>query len=78
MDFSETVAITLRRADYKDSSQIVTFYTRGYGKIQVLVKGLKRSLKGISGGIDLLTHNNIVFIRRASSALNIMTEWDLK
>ena len=74
MDFSETDAITLRRTDYKDFSQIVTFYTRGYGKIQVLDEGLKRSLKGISGGIDLLTHNNIVFIRRASSVLNIMTD----
>ncbi len=78
MNFSETDAITLRRTDYIDSSQIVIFYTRDYGRIQVLVKGLKRSLKGISGGIDLLTHNHIVFIRRASSALNIMTEWDLK
>ena len=76
MDFSETDAITLRRTDYKDSSQIVIFYTRGYCKIQVLVKGVKRSFKGISGEIDLLTHNHMVFIRRAGSALNILTEWD--
>ncbi len=78
MDFSKTHAITLRRTDYKDSSQIITFYTRDYGKIQALAKGVKRSVKGISGGIDLLTYNHIVFIRRGSSALNILTEWALR
>jgi len=64
MDFSKTHVITLRRNDYKDSSQIVTFYSRDYGKIQALAKGVKRSVKGISGGIDLLTYNHIVFIRK--------------
>ncbi len=78
MDFSKTLAITLRRTDYKDSSQIVTFYTRDFGKIQTLAKGVKRSVKGISGGIDLLTYNHIVFIRKGSSALNILTEWALR
>ena len=52
MDFSKTDAITLRKTDYKNSSQIVIFYVRDYGKIQVLVKGVKRSFKGISGEID--------------------------
>ena len=78
MDFSKTLAITLRRTDYKDSSQIVTFFTRDYGKIQALAKGVKRSVKGISGGIDLLTYNHIVFIRRRSHTLNILTEWALR
>lgn len=78
MDFCKTPAITLRRTDYKDSSQIITFYTRDYGRIQTLAKGLKRSVKGISGGIDLLTYNNIVFIQRESSTLNILTEWVLR
>ena len=78
MDFCKTPAITLRRTDYKDSSQIITFYTRDYGKIQALAKGLKRSVKGISGGIDLLTYNHIVFIQRGSSTLNILTEWALR
>ena len=42
----------------------------------MLVKGVKRSFKGVSGEIDLLTHNHMVFIRRAGSTLNILTEWD--
>ena len=78
MGFCKTSAITLRRTDYSDSSQIITFYTREYGKIQALAKGLKRSVKGISGGIDLLTHNNIVFIQRERTNLNILSECTLQ
>ncbi len=77
MVFYKTPAIVLRKIDYGDSSQIITFYTREYGKIQTLAKGLKRPVKGISGGIDLLTHNHIVFIQRSHSNLNILTEWML-
>ncbi len=77
MNFCKTPAIALRRSDYKDSSQIVTFYTRDYGKIQTLAKGLKRPVKGMSNGIDLLTYNHIVFIQKEKSALNILTEWVL-
>lgn len=78
MSFCKTPAVTLKRSDYRDSSQIITFYTRDYGKIQTLAKGLKRSVKGVSGGIDLLTYNNIVFIHRERSNLNILTEWVLQ
>ena len=78
MGFCKTPAVTLKRSDYRDSSQIITFYTRDYGKIQALAKGLKRSVKGVSGGIDLLTYNNIVFIHREHSSLNILTEWVLQ
>ena len=78
MSFCKTPAVTLKRSDYSDSSQIITFYTRDYGKIQALAKGLKRPVKGVSGGIDLLTYNNIVFIHRERSNLNILTEWALQ
>jgi len=78
MDFCKTPAITLKRSNFSDSSQIITFYTRDYGKIQTIAKGIKRSVKGISGGIDLLTYNNIVFIQKEHSGLNILTEWILK
>ena len=46
MDFSKTDAITLRKTDYKNSSQIVIFYVRDYGKIQVLVKRSKTFFEG--------------------------------
>ncbi|MDR4499488.1 MAG: DNA repair protein RecO [Candidatus Scalindua sp.] len=78
MGYHNTPAIALRKIDYGDSSQIITFFTRDYGKIQTLAKGLKLPVKGISGGIDLLSHNQIVFIQRGRSHLHILAEWMLQ
>ncbi len=78
MGYYNTPAITLRKIDFGDSSQIITFFTREYGKIQTLAKGLKLPVKGISGGIDLLTHNHIVFLQRGRSHLHILAEWMLQ
>ncbi|GJQ58083.1 MAG: DNA repair protein RecO [Candidatus Scalindua sp. AMX11] len=78
MGFYSTPAITLRKIDFGDSSQIITFFTRKYGKIQTLAKGLKLPVKGIGGGIDLFTQNQIVFIQQGRSHLHLLTEWMLQ
>ncbi|OQZ02362.1 MAG: DNA repair protein RecO [Candidatus Brocadia sp. UTAMX2] len=70
-----TAAIALGRSDYSDSSQIVTFYTRDYGKIRVLAKGFKRSSgKHSSRAIDLLSHYHIIFIKKELTSLHTLTE----
>lgn len=75
MAVCKTEAITLRRTDYSDSSQIITFYTRDYGKIQTLAKGFKRiSKKSGTKAVDLLTHNQILFIKKEHTSLHTLTE----
>lgn len=75
MPVLKTEAITLRRTDYSNSSQIITFYTRNYGKIRTLAKGFKRSSgKFNSKAIDLLTYCQILFIKKEHSSLYTLTD----
>lgn len=75
MSIVRTEAIALRRTDYSNSSQIITFYTRDYGKIQTIAKGFKRaSGKYNSKAIDLLTYYQILFIKKEHTSLHILTE----
>ena len=75
MSVCKTEAITLRRTDYSDSSQIITFYTRDYGKIHTLAKGFKRiAKKSGTKAVDLLTHNQILFIKKEHTTLYTLTE----
>ena len=75
MAVCKTEAITLRRTDYSDSSQIITFYTRDYGKIHTLAKGFKRiAKKSCTKAVDLLTHNQILFIKKEHTSLYTLTE----
>ena len=75
MSICRTEAIALGRTDYSNSSQIITFYTRNYGKIRTLAKGFKRaSGKCTTKAIDLLTYYQILFIKKEHSSLHILTE----
>lgn len=75
MPVLKTEAIALGRIDYSNSSQIITFYTRDYGKIRTLAKGFKRSSgKYSSKAIDLLTYYQILFIRKEHTSLYLLTD----
>lgn len=75
MPVLKTGAIALGRTDYSNSSQIITFYTRDYGKIRALAKGFKRSSgKRSSKAIDLLTYYQILFIKREHTSLHLLTD----
>lgn len=76
MDFCKTKAITLKRRDYSNTSQIVTFYTSDYGKVQTLAKGSKRMGKKALGSIDLLCYSEVIFIKREGSGLHVLTDWE--
>ena len=71
-------ALTLRRVDYSETSQVLVCLTRAHGKIRVIAKGSKRSTKTrFSPGIDLLERGEIVYSQREGreAALGTLTEW---
>jgi len=75
MSVFKTEAIALGRIDYSDSSQIITFYTRDYGKIHTIAKGFKRaSVRHGSKAVDLLTYYQILFIKKEHTHLHTLTE----
>jgi DNA repair protein RecO (recombination protein O) len=75
MPVIRTEAITLGRTDYRNSSQIITFFTRNYGKVRTLAKGFKRSSsRHSSRAVDLLTYYQILFIKKEHDSLHILTE----
>ncbi|MDI6759566.1 MAG: DNA repair protein RecO [Candidatus Brocadiaceae bacterium] len=77
MEFCKTLAVTLKRVDYSNTSQIATFYTLNYGKIQALARGSKRMGKKAPGSIDLFSYNEIIFLKKEPGSLHLLTEWEL-
>lgn len=73
----KTSAIVVRQADFSESSRVVTLFTRDFGKISVVAKGVKRLKSPFEAALDLLTVCNIVFIRKSTSGLDILTEAQL-
>jgi DNA repair protein RecO (recombination protein O) len=78
MAFRKTEAITIHQKDYSESSQFITFYTKDYGKITLLGRGIKRQKHRCLNPPDLFSHNEIIFIDRSPRGINLLTEITIK
>ncbi|NLE59435.1 MAG: DNA repair protein RecO [Planctomycetes bacterium] len=71
-------AITLRRLDYSETSQVLVFLTREHGCRRLIAKGIKRGTKKhFATGIDLLERGQVMFVAKSQSdaSLGTLTEW---
>lgn len=78
MAYAKDTAVSLRRLDFSESSQVLVFYTAAHGKQRLIAKGIKRATKKrFAAGIDLLELGEVVFSHRdrPSGALGVLTEW---
>jgi len=71
-------AIVLRIHPWSETSLIAHMLTRQFGKISVLAKGARRPKGPFEAALDLLSICRVVFIPKASDALDILTEAKLQ
>jgi DNA repair protein RecO (recombination protein O) len=64
-------------ADFSESSRVATFFTREFGKVATVAKGAKRPKNPFDAALDLLAACEVVFLRKSSSGLDILTEAQL-
>jgi DNA repair protein RecO (recombination protein O) len=72
MDTERAEGIVLRRQTVTESSLIVTWYTREFGKLKTMAKGARRSKGPFQGKIDLFYRDEIVFLRSRRSDLHLL------
>ncbi len=77
MSAEKTTGIVIRQADFSESSRVVTFFTRDFGKISCVAKGAKRLKGPFETALDLLAESGLVFLRKSSGGLDILTECQL-
>jgi DNA repair protein RecO (recombination protein O) len=77
MSMEKTDALIIRLADFSETSRVVTFFTRDFGRISALAKGGKRLKGPFEAGLDLLAQSRIVFLRKSTPGLDILTEAQL-
>ncbi len=67
-------AIVVRTTDWSETSRIATLWTREFGKVRALAKGGRRLKSNFENALDLLTLCRIVFLRKSSGSLDLLTE----
>ena len=74
MAAEKALALVLRTTDWSETSRIATLWTREFGKVRVLAKGGRRLKSNFESALDLLTLCSIVFLRKSSGGLDLLTE----
>src|SRR5579871_199415 len=70
----KALAIVVRTTDWSETSRIATLWTREFGKVRILAKGGRRLKSNFENALDLLTVCSIVFLRKSSGGLDLLTE----
>lgn len=74
MSMEKATALVIRGTDFSETSRIVTLWTKEFGKVRALAKGGRRLKSNFDVALDLLTVCGIVFIRKTSTSLDLLTE----
>lgn len=74
MSLQKSLALVLRSVNYSESSTVTTLFTQEHGKITGLAKGSRRLKSSFEAALDLLTLCRVVFIRKSSEQLDLLTE----
>jgi DNA repair protein RecO (recombination protein O) len=74
----KALALVLRVVEFSETSSVVTLFTREFGKVRGLAKGARRLKGPFESALDLLSLCRIVFLRKSSDVLDLLTEAKLE
>ncbi len=60
--------------EFSETSLVVTAFSREFGKLRAIAKGARRPKGPFESALDLLALCRIVFLRKSSDALDLLTE----
>ncbi len=58
-----THGIVLKRRDYREVDRVLTLYTKEYGKIEALARGVKKIVSKLAGHLEPLSYSSFMFAR---------------
>jgi len=70
--------IVLKSVDFRETSRIVTFFTREHGKVTGILKGIRKDHKKFGSNVDQFSVNDIVYYPTRSSEIHLISHCDLK
>ena len=78
MAIQKSLGIVLRRQDLRETSLIVTFYTRDFGKIKGILRGVRGDrAQWFGGSLEVLSLDEIVFYENKKRDIYTVSQCDL-
>ncbi|MCB9757246.1 MAG: DNA repair protein RecO [Candidatus Omnitrophica bacterium] len=74
----KTEGIVLKTFDLRETSRIAIFFTKEYGKVGGVLKGIRKDHKKFGSSVDRFSVNDIVYYQYRNSDLHLISHCDLK
>ncbi len=72
----KTEAIILKTMKYRDTSKIVTFYTKEYGKLKGIAKGARTAKNKFGSALEPMTLSMLVIYKKEHRDLHLIAQCD--
>lgn len=73
MGFTKTEAIVLRTKELREADSLITLYTRDWGKVQVVAKGVRKVKARYGASLEIFTHNQVMLFSKTDKDLARLT-----
>jgi len=77
MAILKTEALILKTFDFRETSMIAHFFSKDYGRIDGILKGIRKDPKKFASRLEPFSTNEIVFYQARSSGLHLISQCDL-
>jgi DNA repair protein RecO (recombination protein O) len=72
-----TEAIVLSARKYSETSKIVTFFTKDFGKINAMVKGARNSKSKFGSTLEPMNYLSITYYKKPASQLQLLSDAEI-
>lgn len=76
MSIDRARGIVLNRRDLRETSIIADFYTKEFGKISGILKGIRTEPEKFASNLEPFSLNEIIFYRKTNSNLHLVSQAD--
>ncbi len=73
-----TEGIVLKGFNYRETSKIITFFSKTEGKVSGILKGIRKDHKKFGSHVDKFTVNDFVYYKYRKTDLHLVSQADLK
>lgn len=74
---TKTDAIVIKSMKFRDTSKIVTFYTRRYGKLKGVAKGARQVKSKFGAALEPMTNVSLVLYKKEHRDLQLISQCDI-
>ena len=76
MSIDKACGLVLNKRDLRETSILVDFYTREFGKVSGILKGIRTEPEKFASNLELFSLNEIIFYRKTHSSLHLVSQAD--